>query len=51
VKREWSAFRAETAGATIKAAGERLTRDLGRAWAPRRRADLDELDTLIGKLR
>jgi hypothetical protein len=51
VKREWSAFRAETAGATIKAAGERLTRDLGSAWAPRRRADLDELDTLIGKLR
>jgi hypothetical protein len=51
VKREWAAFRAETAGETLKVAGDRLTRDLGGAWAPRRRADLEELDALLGKLR
>jgi len=51
VKREWAAFRTELADATLKATGERLTRDLGGAWTPRRRAELDELDTLLGKLR
>ena len=47
VKREWAAFMAETAGAALKVVGERLTRDLGGAWAPRRRSHLKELDALI----
>lgn len=51
VKREWAAFTAETAGATLKAVGERLTRDLGSAWAPRRRNELEAFGTLLSKLR
>ena len=51
VRREWAMFRAETDGATLKAMGEWLTRDLGGAWAPRRRTDLDSMDTLLGRLR
>ena len=51
VKREWSAFRAETAAETLKSTSEQLSRELGSAWAPRRRSELDELDTLLGKLR
>lgn len=51
VKREWKAFSAEITRTTLKAVGERLARDLGSAWAPTRRADLAELDTLLGKLR
>ena len=51
VKREWAAFRAETTGATLAVLGALLTRDLGGAWAPRRRSELEDLDTVIGKLR
>ena len=51
VKREWTAFRTESAGATLKATAGRLSRELGSGWTPRRRAELDELDTLLGKLR
>jgi hypothetical protein len=51
VKREWASFMAETAGATLKVVGDRLTRDLGGAWTPRRRSELDALDVLLGKLR
>ena len=47
VKKEWKAFRAATAGETLKAVVEKLTRGLGGAWAPRKRADLDALDALI----
>ena|SRR6187401_244177 len=47
VEKEWKAFRAATAGETLKAVGEKLTRGLGGAWAPRKRADLDTLDALI----
>ena len=46
VKKEWSAFRAATEGETLKAVGEKLTRGLGGAWTPRKRADLDTLDAL-----
>lgn len=47
VKKEWKAFRAATAGETLKTVGETLTRGLGGAWVPRKRADLVALDTLI----
>ena len=50
VKKEWSAFRAATEGETLKAVGEKLTRGLGGAWTPRKRADLDTLDALIKRL-
>ena len=50
VKKEWKAFRAATAGETLKSVGEKLTRGLGGAWAPRRRSDLDALDALIDGL-
>jgi CdiI immunity protein len=47
VKKEWKAFRAATAGETLKAVGEKLTRGLGGAWTPRKRVDLEALDLLI----
>ena len=47
VKKEWKAFRAATDGETLKAVGEKLTRGLGGAWTPRKRADLSALDALI----
>ena len=50
VKKEWRAFRAATGGETLKTVGEKLTRGLGGAWAPRKRADLDVLDALIEDL-
>lgn len=50
VKKEWKAFRAATADETLKAVGEKLTRGLGSAWIPRKRADLDALDLLIAGL-
>jgi hypothetical protein len=51
VTREWAAFRASLGNATLKAIGESLTRGLGGAWSPRRRAELEAFDTLIGSLR
>lgn len=51
VRREWNTYRAETAGATLKAIGEQLTRGLGGAWVPRRRVDLEALDALLSGLR
>ncbi len=50
VKKEWKAFRAATEGETLKAVGDKLTRGLGGAWTPRKRADLALLDTLIQEL-
>ena len=50
VQQEWKAFRAATDGETLKVVGEKLTRGLGGAWAPRKRAELTALDALIGKL-
>jgi hypothetical protein len=50
VKKEWKAFRVATDGETLKAIGEKLTRGLGGAWAPRKRADLAALDVLIATL-
>lgn len=50
VKREWKAFREATSSETLKAVGEKLTRGLGGAWTPRKRAELDALDTLIARL-
>ena len=50
VKKEWKAFRAATNGETLKSVGEKLTRGLGGAWTPRKRADLDTLDVLIAAL-
>lgn len=50
VKREWKAFRDATSGETLKSVGEKLTRGLGGAWAPRKRAELAALDTLIASL-
>ena len=50
VKREWVAFRKATAKATLKDIASLLTSGLGGAWAPRRRADLDDLDAQIDRL-
>jgi hypothetical protein len=50
VKREWKAFRDATSGETLKSVGEKLTRGLGGAWAPRKRAELAALDALIAAL-
>ena len=50
VKKEWKAFRASTNGESLKSVGEKLTRGLGGAWTPRKRADLDALDVLIAAL-
>lgn len=50
VKKEWKAFRTATGGETLATVRDALSRGLGGAWTPRRRADLDVLDALIGKL-
>jgi len=50
VKKEWAAFQAASAGKTLTSIRETLTRGLGGSWAPRKRADLDLLDTLIARL-
>jgi len=47
VKKEWAAFRTASTGETLTSVRETLTRGLGGAWAPRKRADLDALDALI----
>lgn len=51
VRREWAAYRAEHSDATLKAVGDHLRRGFGSAWTPRKRADLEALDALIGGLR
>ena len=51
VRREWNAYRADTAGATLKAVGGQLSKGLGSAWVPRRRAELEALDALLSGLR
>ena len=50
VKKEWKAFRAATDGETLKSVGDKLTRGLGGAWAPRKRSELTSLDALIAGL-
>ena len=50
VKKEWAAFRDATSGEPLKTIADKLTRGLGGAWAPRKRADLETLDALIGGL-
>lgn len=51
VRREWNTYRAETAGTTLRAIGEQLSKGLGSAWVPRRRVDLEALDALLSGLR
>lgn len=49
VIKEWHAFMAATAGQSIEHIGELLTRELGGAWAPQTRRELDALVAVVNQ--
>lgn len=49
VIKEWHLFMAATAGQSIKHIAELLTRELGGAWAPQSRQELDALVSVVDR--